>query len=162
MRKARKGISPIIATVLLILIAIATGILIYAFANGWIGGRLSSGTGPNTVLVVEEGYYVSNTTGKGFILYVRNDGGVQVNITSAYVTAPNGEVYYVSAKNISTSLKAAVSTGGKGVVITPGNVQTVVVAQPSGLTVTKGYIYKITLVTTGGVEVTYSIRAPTG
>jgi len=34
----RKGVSPIIATLLLILIAIAAGVATYAFVAGWISG----------------------------------------------------------------------------------------------------------------------------
>ena len=46
MRSNRKGISPIIATVLLIAITIAAGLAIY----GWVSGLISSGTA-NTKLV---------------------------------------------------------------------------------------------------------------
>ncbi|MCD6428685.1 MAG: hypothetical protein J7L12_03610, partial [Desulfurococcales archaeon] len=52
-RYFRKGISPIIATVLLILIAIATGLLIYAFATGWVGSRVSTGAGPMSSIAIE-------------------------------------------------------------------------------------------------------------
>jgi len=140
MKALRKGISPIIATVLLILIAIATGIVIYAFATGWIGGRLNQGSGPQAVLVVETGFY--NSSSKNFVLYVRNDGGVIANITRAYVTAPNGSVTFIDL--------------GKGFTVEPGNVTKVLVPYSSAVT---GYAYKVTLVSSDGAEVSYTVRA---
>ncbi len=142
MRALRKGISPIIATVLLILIAIAAGIVIYAFATGWIGGRLNEGSGPQAVLVVETGYWNGKNA---FVLYVRNDGGVVANITRAYITNPDGSIDKVDINN------------GKGVAINPGNVAEVDVKNQT--IVIAGYTYKITLVSTDGAEVTYTVRA---
>ncbi len=158
MRALRKGISPIIATVLLILIAIAAGIVIYAFATGWIGGRLNEGSGPQAVLVVETGYWDSNNN--AFVLYVRNDGGVVANITRAYITDPDGNVYYIDTSHISNSTTLATSGTGKGVIVSPGNVnETVIYYGATTLTVQKGYAYKITLVSSDGAEVTYTVRA---
>ena len=142
MRILRKGISPIIATVLLILIAIAAGIVIYAFATGWIGGRLNEGSGPQAVLVVETGYWNGKNA---FVLYVRNDGGVVANITRAYITNPDGSIDKVDINS------------GKGVAINPGNVAEVDVQNQT--IVIAGYTYKITLVSTDGAEVTYTVRA---
>ena len=104
--KLRKGISPIVATVLLILIAIATGIVIYVFAAGWVGTRLAGTSGPQAVLVVESAYY----NGTNFILYVRNDGAASVNITRAYITAPDGTVYVTNSTNLKDELESGPKT----------------------------------------------------
>lgn len=158
MKALRKGISPIIATVLLILIAIATGIVIYAFATGWIGGRLNQGSGPQAVLVVETGYW--NSSDKNFVLYIRNDGGAPANITRAYITDPSGNVYFIDASHISTSYSAASGGTGTGVVVTPGNVNKVLIYYGgTSLTVQSGYAYKITVVSADGSEVSYTVRA---
>ncbi len=157
MKTLRKGISPIIATVLLILIAIAAGIVIYAFATGWIGGRLNQGSGPQAVLVVETGYW--NSTNSSFVLYVRNDGGAPANITRAYITDPDGNVYYVDTPYIASNFVNLSINPGKGVIITPGNVNKTVIYYPSSLTVQRGYAYKVTLISSDGAEVTYTVRA---
>ncbi len=154
----RKGISPIIATVLLILIAIATGIVIYAFATGWIGGRISETSGPQAVLVVETGVW--NSTGYNFALYVRNDGGIPANITRAYITDPNGNVYLIPTANISDTYTNATSGGGKGAVVYPSNITTVYIyVGKSKPAVQTGYSYKIKLISTDGSEVVYVVRA---
>jgi len=154
----RKGISPIIATVLLILIAIATGIVIYAFATGWIGGRLNQGSGPQAVLVVETGYWDKDNN--LFVLYVRNDGGAPANITRAYITDPNGNVYYIDVSHISSDASLAKAGSGQGVIVTPGNVNTTAIYYgATSLSVQSGYAYKVTIVSTDGSEVSYTIRA---
>ena len=159
MKALRKGISPIIATVLLILIAIATGIVIYAFATGWIGGRLNQGSGPQAVLVVETGYW-NGSTSETFVLYVRNDGGAPANITRAYITDPNGNVYYISTQYISSTASLATTGSGQGVIVTPGNVNTTVIYYgATSLSVQSGYAYKITIVSSDGSEVSYTVRA---
>lgn len=157
MKALRKGISPIIATVLLILIAIATGIVIYAFATGWIGGRLNQGSGPQAVLVVETGYWDKDNN--LFVLYVRNDGGAPANITRAYITEPSGDIHFIETKYISSDQNDATNGEGKGVVINPGDVSTVYIYYDTSLTVQTGYAYKITLVSADGSEVSYTVRA---
>ena len=136
--RLRKGISPIVATVLLILIAIATGIVIYAFAAGWVGTRFSEATGPQAILVVEKAYY-DNTNGY-FVLFVRNDGSGQTNIIRAYITCPNGTITKIDTENTP---------------IEPGSVKEITI----NAKVETGKSYTIKLVATDGSEVTVRVRA---
>ena len=134
----RKGISPIVATVLLILIAIATGIVIYAFAAGWVGTRFSEATGPQAILVVEKAYYDHGN--KQFVLFVRNDGSMQANIIRAYITCPNGTITKLNIGNNP---------------IEPGSVKEVTIHAE----VTTGRMYTIKLISSDGAEVTVRVRA---
>ena len=142
----RKGISPIVATVLLILIAIATGIVIYAFAAGWVGTRFSEATGPQAILVVEKAYYDENND--KFVLYVRNDGSGIANIIRAYVTDPSGTVSLADVYDKLTN-------GEKYVIINPGESKPVYVDYSA----VKGQVYTVKLVSTDGAEVTVRVRA---
>ncbi len=153
-----KAISPIVATVLMILIAIATGIIVYTSATGWVGNRFSEAVGPQAVLVVESGTY--NKT--HFILYVRNDGTSNVNITRAYITHPNGTIvvaYYPPAKG-----RLNVTTHDNKSVLVPANGAAVEVVigdfmKYDSSFVIEGQVYTIKLVATDGAEVTVRIRA---
>ncbi len=141
----KRGISPIVATVLLILVAIATGLVIYAFAAGWVGGRLSEETGPQALLVVEEAYYDDGND--DFIVWVRNDGGTPTDIVRAYIAAPDGSVD-------SLDLSAA------GYTVDPGDVVEVTLdVNATTITVYSGYTYKLTLVGSDGSEVSTTVRA---
>lgn len=49
----RKGISPIIATLLLILIAIAAGVIVYAYVIGFIGNSTTNSGGAQSVVSID-------------------------------------------------------------------------------------------------------------
>ena len=76
MRRARwpiRGISPVLATLILIIIAVIAGVLVYAWTMGWIGGQLG---GAREELEIT-GISVSN----GFVyITVRNKGTVKSTI----------------------------------------------------------------------------------
>ncbi len=169
--KLRKGISPIIATVLLILIAIATGIVIYAFMAGWIGTRFSTTSGPQAVLVAESGYY--NATKGYFVIYVRNDGSRDTNISRVYVIDNAGNSYLINSVSRNTSL-SSLSTAAVGELTysptgatylipakVPANGSAIPVAvyTDNSPSITRGYVYTIKLIGTDGSEVTIRIRA---
>ena len=142
-RYLRKGISPIIATVLLILIAIATGLLIYAFATGWVGSRTSTGTGPMSSITIE----AANISSGSVTVYVRNIGSVPTNISAVYVTD-------LSSGNVYADTNPTVKNNGNP--INPGEVKRVD-ASLNGFSPTSGYSYEIKVVTSDGASATYTI-----
>jgi len=119
----RKGISPIIATVLLIAITIAAGLAIY----GWVSGLISSGTA-NTKLV--------GTGSVTMTLVSVNSAGVTVTITdeganSVTLTASN--FYFVNSTGSfpANGIKGStVSTSGT-VKISPGTPAIITIAWPT-------------------------------
>jgi len=98
--RKRKGISPIIATVLLIAITIAAGLAIY----GWVSGLISAGTSSRIVgttsltLTLEE----VNSADNSATILIRNEGSYNVilNSTNIELFASNGTV----TTPVSTSL----------------------------------------------------------
>ncbi len=161
MRKyLRKGISPIIATVLLILIAIATGLLIYSFATGWIGSRALGTTGPSAVLTIETAD--ANATENTLTLYVRNDGGSEVSLTRIYLTNEGGATVLVPLNSNDINDSLAVTGGNGDGVLQPGEVARIFVnltQKDVGVQLQAGYTYKITLVASDGSEASISVRA---
>ena len=55
--KQKKGISPIIATLLLILIAIAAGVIVYAYVVGFIGSSTSNSGGTTDTLSMTKSHF---------------------------------------------------------------------------------------------------------
>ena len=140
-RHLRRGISPLIATVLLILIAISTGLLIYAFATGWIGSRTSLGAGPSSSIAIDAAYISykesASTSKCNVTVYVRNVGSVPTNITAIYVTEiATGNVYAV------TDLDTKVDPGQV--------VELAINFTDTGLEPKSGYSYEIKVVTADG------------
>jgi len=80
--KARKGVSPIIATLLLIIIAVAAAVVTYSFVMGFIGGV---GTGQSGTAQFSIDTYNYDSTAKTFTIYIRNIGTKQVSLSSLYI-----------------------------------------------------------------------------
>ena len=118
-----KGISPIIATVLLIAITIAAGLAIY----GWVSGLISSGTA-NTKLV--------GTGSVTMTLVSVNSNGVTVTITdeganSVTLTASNFYFVNSAGSSPSPSITGSTVTNNKEVTISPGAPATITIDWPS-------------------------------
>ena len=79
MKMARRlGISPVLATLILIVIAVVAGIIVFAWVSGWMGGRLGAG---EVGLNIE---HVSVEKGRISIV-VRNTGRTKITITDVTV-----------------------------------------------------------------------------
>jgi len=76
-QKKRSAVSPVIATLLLIAIAVAAAIIVYAFVTGLIGGLTSSGA---SLVVVSGSLTVPSGTGAGtLIVTVTNKASNAIN-----------------------------------------------------------------------------------
>jgi len=110
-----KGISPVIATLLLILIAVAAAVLVYVWVTGY-----ASSMAQTSAPELEEQIKIDSVSVKLYddninvTVYVRNIGDVEVNITDLYIIDPSGKVI-AHCKVISDSEK-------KGGVLDPGEV----------------------------------------
>jgi archaeal type IV pilus assembly protein PilA len=87
--KERKAISPIIATLLLILIAIAAGVVVYAYVIGFVGNSTGN-TGNNVSVISIDSFCASAslgkcTSGNAFYIVIRNVGSVSVPTGNAQV-----------------------------------------------------------------------------
>ena len=77
-KRCRTGISPVLATLILIVIAVVAGLLVYAWATGWLGGHLGAGEAAISIEHV--------AVGDGFItINIRNTGRTKVIVTDVTV-----------------------------------------------------------------------------
>lgn len=111
----KRGVSPVIAVVLLILVSIGIGVIIYAFASGFAG---SVNKAPNTgILVIEEVIpHGSNGNIIGFDIVLSNPSGTPVvvsNLTALIVG--NNEV--IRTILVMTEYPLTIPAGGIGKVI---------------------------------------------
>ena len=72
--KERRAISPIIATLLLILIAIAAGVVVYAYVIGFVGNSTGNTGATSDSLSIDQLYLTHVTTSVPVTAYVRNLG----------------------------------------------------------------------------------------
>ncbi len=132
----RSGVSPIIATMILILIAMAAGVLLWV----WVSGYLSGGPGPRPALGERIKIEAVSSKAGSIRVYVRNVGDVPVNVSSGYILDINGN--YVLGGPID------------GVQIRPGEVKDVAIPCDGSLMPSNIYVAKI--VTQRGTEALYS------
>jgi archaeal type IV pilus assembly protein PilA len=79
---ARRGVSPIIATLLLIAIAVAAGIIVYVFVNSISGNLTQQGGQQVADQVSMDAYTYSTTTAP--VLVLRNVGSTSLTISQIY------------------------------------------------------------------------------
>jgi len=156
MKASKKAISPIIATVLLILIAIATGVIIYAFATGWVGSRISN-SGPSSMISIDAASIRSTieTNVYNVTVYVRNIGSSATNISGIYIIDPS--TGNILGGNTSTSTFAVGgSASNHDVSLEPNQVKEIS-CNITATSLKNGYSYQIKVTTTDGSEATTSV-----
>jgi len=83
---SKKAFSAIIASLILMLLAVAAGVVVYAYVMGWIGGATTNPQ--HNGHIAFDSIYANATTGT-IDVYVRNVGGVNVMISKIYVNGAN-------------------------------------------------------------------------
>lgn len=76
----KKGVSPVIAILLLIAIAVAVSILTYVWVSSYISSLVNMPTGIENLII--ESYHIS---GNILTLYIRNVGGLPATIDTIYI-----------------------------------------------------------------------------
>ncbi|MGC8568997.1 MAG: archaellin/type IV pilin N-terminal domain-containing protein [Nitrososphaeria archaeon] len=150
--RKRKAISPIIATLILIVITVVAGILLYSFVSGYISSltSTSSSSVPN-VKITAVSFSVTPTTTSGTItLYVQNFGTSPVTfVQNAYVYSSDGT--YLGTYTLSPYSSSSYT------VLPNSVVEFTISSSSSNLNLQKGYSYYVELTTTTG----YTINSPT-
>jgi len=142
LRQNKKGVSPIIATLLLIVIAVAAAVVTYAFVTGFIGTATSQST-QQGAMVIDTGAVNTNLQ---LTVYVRNTGTKsEILGTSVYVnnTLVASETYNTAAPPFT---------------LAPNGVVTVVITGV-GTTWADGHAYTVKVVANDGTPVAYSLHA---
>jgi archaeal type IV pilus assembly protein PilA len=121
-RKERRAISPIIATLLLILIAIAAGVVVYAYVIGFVGNSTTnSGSAQSTISVTACMSIAAHCNGGNYYIIIQNVGST--TLSSASVV----QIYFQDITNPTTSTIActlAVSVAPGASITLPGTAST--------------------------------------
>jgi len=135
----KRGVSPVIAVLLLVVIAVAAAVLTYIWILSYTGSlQQQSGTEQLQERIKIDGVQVSDSNLK---IYVRNIGDVKVNITSAYLLKNDN----VLKSNTSLNVE-----------IDPGHVVDSITIDISGVSLNDGETYVVKVVTLKGTEASYT------
>lgn len=131
--RLKSGLSPIIATVILILTATSAGVLLWLWVSSYVSRSPTAPSALNERIKIEAALIQSESVK----VYVRNIGDIPVNVSSAYVLDVNGN--YVAGGPIDS------------VPIYPGEVKSVVISCNRN-SLMPNNVYVVKVVTQRGVE----------
>jgi len=151
--RSRRSISDIVAVVLLIVIAIAAAVIIYMWLSGLIGSMHTS-TSATQVKLEITGASVTSATGGGYSVSAsvyNPPGSPTVSIAMAELEFTNGTLICSTSSITITS-----SSGTQITAITPSSSATVTFTCSTSAPLPAGTPVEIVLVTSEGVQVTYT------
>ena len=145
MTSKRRGVSPVIATLLLIVIAVAAAVLTYIWVTGYMGTlQAQAGTQQVQERIKIEGVKVGTSGAdvhKITDIYIRNIGDVKVNVTTVYLINVTVLATDYPKQEIATEELADIDSGK--------------LTNIRGITLKPGVTYTIKAVTSRGTEATY-------
>ena len=106
--KKRTAVSPVIATLLLIAIAVAAAIIVYAFVTGLIGG-LSTGAG-SSLVTITGGISVPTGSGAGTLVLSIKNGASNPIVGVALTSLTSGGLNYVPTPAVGFTFNGAAVT----------------------------------------------------
>jgi FlaG/FlaF family flagellin (archaellin) len=138
MFRMKRAFSAVIAALILMLLAVAAGVVVYAYVMGWIGGATQN---PQRQGQIQFDSIYADTSGSKIKIYVRNVGGVNLNVSKIYVNGVE--------KTNATVIPAV----GKEV-----SVQSVTYLEVTQ-TMTKNYFYEVAVTCKDGTSASQSVQA---
>lgn len=109
----RRGISPVIAILLLVAVAVVLGLIVYAWAAGWVASTTKGTEAAKGQFKVE--YAVGDDSDDLFTIWIRNIGGVTVRITDAYIEKPDGTLDKGSIVQYPVVMWSVTTNGGESI-----------------------------------------------
>jgi flagellin-like protein len=114
MLKSKRGISPILATLLLIVIAVAAIVVTYA----WVITFTGSTTGQAGVFLDKDNVSWGSGSPKNITIYVRNKGISDAEINAVYIGLSSTNLELQSSSSVSYSPSKFVYANGGNITIT--------------------------------------------
>jgi hypothetical protein len=140
----KRAFSAVIASLILMLLAVAAGVVVYAYVMGWIGGAT---TNPRQTGHLSFDTTWANVTGSKINLAVRNVGGTNLVISNVYVQ---------SADFSSSCTINAIALNATGY---PLNVQQVAYLVINYTGMSTGSYYNVQVACKDGTTISQSVQA---
>ena len=135
--RKRRGVSPVIAVLLLIAIAVATGILVYVWVTGLAGTLTQTGGAQVVEQLSLASYDFKDLSTPKLVLWIKNTGSVSVTIRA-------GDIYFDG------SLYTVTINGTSSMTVGVGQTVKIIITGFTAPTPQTSHVVKI-ITTTGGV-----------
>lgn len=142
--RAKRAFSPVIASLILMLLAVASGVVVYGYTMGWIGGATQTSGGQKGELQIDS--IVAAYSTDVITIYVRNVGGKDLTLEYVYV---EGNGFNNSSPNCtipSTTLSVQ-------------SVHKVIIDTTDTVDLQDGYFYEVKVACKDGTTVSQSVEA---
>lgn len=161
--KQSRAVSPIIATLLLIAIAVAAGIVVYVYVNGLTGSLTAGGGGAQVSDVLELNSYSfpapGGTTATQLTINLQNTGGGSVSIANVYFDGVWVNGTAAPAGGITYTMSSSTVGVGKTTTITFTSSSTGWLTTASPPFPSSGTTHIIKVITTDGGQGIYTVSA---
>ena len=137
--RAKRAFSPVIAALILMLLAVAAGVVVYSYTMGWLGGATTTAGGTQGKLQFDSIY--AGATADEIYVYVRNTGGKDVLLSKIYIDGTD------------TANETAIAAAGVSL-----TVQSVAYLNVTK-TMTTGYFYEVKVTCKDGTTISQSVEA---
>jgi flagellin-like protein len=106
LNKNKKGVSDVIAVLLMIAIAVAASLIAYAWVMGYLSGTTNK---VGKAIQIQSMYY--STSGNTLTIYVQNIGSGPVTLTNVYENGQNATSISFSPATLPINQTSTVTTG---------------------------------------------------
>ena len=142
--RAKRAFSPVIAALILMLLAVAAGVVVYAYVMGWLGGATTTPGGQKGEMQIDSIKAVASTD--VITIYVRNVGGKDLTLEYVYV---EGTGFTDDSTNCTIPSSA----------LSVQSVATITVDTAADPDLQDGYFYEVKVTCKDGTTVTQSVEA---
>ena len=161
--KVRRGIEPIVAAILLIVITVVAAVLLYIWFNGYLSSttsKVSQVSVPEELQIVNVAVLYSSGSPSYLIAYIQNVGSIPATINQAYVLnvttlnvvcVPSLSYYYIPPSSPSSTGTPVPASG----LTVPSGTAAELILSLSSCSLAPNSYYVLKLVTARGTQVTY-------
>ena len=162
--RVRRGIEPIVAAILLIVITVVAAVLLYIWFNGYLStttSKVSQISAPEELQIVNVAVVYSSGSPPYLIAYIQNVGSIPATINQAYVLnattlnvvcVPSLPYHYYIPPSSPSSTGTPVPASGLTV---PSGTAAELILSLSSCSLAPNTYYVLKLVTARGTQVTY-------
>jgi flagellin-like protein len=162
--RVRRGIEPIVAAILLIVITVVAAVLLYIWFNGYLSSttsKVSQVSVPEELQIVNVAVvYSSSRSPSSIVAYIQNVGSIPATINQAYVLnattlnvvcVPSLSYYYIPPSSPSSTGPSVPVSG----LTVPSGTAAELILSLSSCPLAPNTYYVLKLVTVKGTQVTY-------
>jgi len=164
--RVRRGIEPIVAAILLIVITVVAAVLLYIWFNGYLSSttsKVSQISAPEELQIVNVAVLYSSGSPSSIVAYIQNVGSIPATINQAYVlnVTTGNVICAISSSSMSYNIPPSSPTAStstpvpaSGLTVPAGTTAELILSVSSCPLAPNSY-YVLKLVTVRGTQVTY-------